>query len=167
MRAHGMSRTAIRRALGLSEREAIDAGIIGQRTEDRGQKTEDWGQPAAAFCPLSSERGPLMADVLAAVARASGVAETHILGAGQGRDLTPLRQLTMYMVRELCSGASLPAIGHFLGRDHTTVHYGCRKAERRLAIEPAFRDLHETARDILAPSTAATAAVPGRTAVNG
>jgi len=166
MRTSGMSDTAIRRALGLSEREAVEAGIVRrQRTEDRGQKTDFLLSPV--LCPLPSGRGPLMAEVLAAVARASGVAETHILGASQGRHLTPLRQLTMYLVRELCVGASLPAIGHFLGRDHTTVHYGCRKAESRLAAEPAFRHVHETARKILAAKAGTPVAAPGQAVANG
>jgi chromosomal replication initiation ATPase DnaA len=92
-----------------------------------------------------------MAEVLAAVARAGGVDRAEIVGPSQGRHLTPLRQLTMYLLREVCAGASLPAIGHFLGRDHTTVHYGCRKAAHRLRTDPDFSRRYDAIRVELAP----------------
>jgi chromosomal replication initiation ATPase DnaA len=92
-----------------------------------------------------------MAEVLAAVARAGGVDRAEIVGPSQGRHLTPLRQLTMLLLREVCAGASLPAIGHFLGRDHTTVHYGCRKAAQRLRTDPDFSRRYDAIRSALAP----------------
>ncbi len=49
----------------------------------------------------------------------------------------------MYLLRRLCAGASLPTIGYFLGRDHTTVLYGIRRAEARLACDPEFCALHD------------------------
>jgi hypothetical protein len=155
MRARGMSNTGIRRALGLSEREAVAAGIIPRRviverdTEESAHDALPVDTPDADG-PVNASRGPMMADVLAAVARAGNVSREEILGASHGRRLTPLRQLTMCLLRELCSGASLPAIGHFLGRDHTTVHYGCRKATLRLQSEPGFRLLYESVRTSLA-----------------
>lgn len=162
MRARGMSHTGIRRALGLSEREAVDAGVIPGRAD---AERDDGGRPPADAppgrrgdeCPgppPGGRGGPKMADVLAAVARAGKVSQEDIAGASQGRRLTPLRQLTMSLLRELCEGASLPAIGHFLGRDHTTVHYGCRKAAKRLRSEPDFRRLYDDVRAALAPLTA-------------
>jgi len=152
MRARGMSNTGIRRALGLSEREAVEAGIIPRRVE---LSREDRLAAPAAHCDEGRDGrpngpgGPLLAEVLAAVARAGNVGRDEIAGVSQGRRLTPLRQLTMYLLRELCDGASLPAIGHFLGRDHTTVHYGCRKAAERLRRDPDFRLLYETVRTSL------------------
>jgi chromosomal replication initiation ATPase DnaA len=92
-----------------------------------------------------------MAEVLVAVARAGGVDRAEIVGPSQGRHLTPLRQLTMLLLREVCAGASLPAIGHFLGRDHTTVHYGCRKAAQRLRTDPDFSRRYDAIRSALAP----------------
>ncbi len=55
----------------------------------------------------------------------------------------------MYLVRELCAGASLPAIGHFLGRDHTTVLYGCRRAEVLLARDAGVRSWRDGALHLL------------------
>jgi hypothetical protein len=160
MRTHGMSDTGIRRALGLSERQAVDAGIIPARSSEvpdgepptlkvaaQGARERAGGRDV----PGRGPGGPLMAEVLAAVARAGGVDRAEIVGPSQGRHLTPLRQLTMYLLREVCAGASLPAIGHFLGRDHTTVHYGCRKAEERLSTDPGFARLYEVIRSALAP----------------
>ncbi len=95
-----------------------------------------------------------MVAVLAAVAQAGMVGQDEIVGASQGRRLTPLRQLTMYLLRELCEGASLPAIGHFLERDHTTVHYGCRKATMRLRGDPDFRLLYDNVKTNLAQQAA-------------
>ncbi len=149
MRARGMSNTGIRRALGLSEREAVEAGVIPRRVEPN-REAKIVASDAVDGCGDDGSggrsNGLLLAEVLAAVARAGNVSGDEIAGASQGRRLTPLRQLTMYLLRELCDGASLPAIGHFLGRDHTTVHYGCRKAAGRLRNDPDFRLLYETVR---------------------
>jgi len=95
-----------------------------------------------------------MAEVLAAVAGAGKIGQDEIIGVGQGRTITPLRQLTMYLLRELCDGASLPAIGHFMARDHTTVHYGCRKAKNRLLSDPDFRLLYNDVKAGLVPCAA-------------
>ena len=91
-----------------------------------------------------------MSSVLAAVAEASGTGAAHLLGPGQSRALARPRQLTMYLLRQHCVGASLPAIGHFMGRDHTTVLYGCRRAAELLARDTGFRELHERALSRLA-----------------
>ncbi len=158
MRTRGMSNTGIRRALGLSEKEAVDAGVIPSRVEaDRINRTLSPDVAHSGSCSDGSQSarprgrgGPQMAEVLAAVAGAGKVGQDEIIGAGQGRRITPLRQLTMYLLRELCDGASLPAIGHFLARDHTTVHYGCRKAKNRLCGDPDFRLLYDSVRASLA-----------------
>jgi len=162
MRARGMSNTGIRRTLGLSEREAVKAGIIPSRIE-AGRKDKmpapdtapnDTGDDDSQGGPSGGRGGPRMVAVLAAVAQAGKVGEDEIVGAGQGRRLTPLRQLTMYLLRELCEGASLPAIGHCLTRDHTTVHHGCRKAKNLLLSDPDFRLLYDDVRASLAAQAA-------------
>ncbi len=90
-----------------------------------------------------------MISVLKAVAQISNVPPAHLLGSSQRRGLVRPRQLTMYLVRELCAGASLPAIGHFLGRDHTTVLYGCRRAEDLLARDAGVRSWRDGALHLL------------------
>ncbi len=90
-----------------------------------------------------------MAGVLNAVAQAAGVAADGLLGPGQERALARPRHLVMYLLRELCAGATLPAIGHFLDRDHTTVLYGCRRAVVLLARDPGFRRWRDEALRLL------------------
>jgi chromosomal replication initiator protein len=150
MRAGGMSETGIRRALGLSAGEAVAAGVIapGIALRDAPGTAPDLGPGAM--------RGPRMADVLGAVARVAGLTPEQVLGTDPGRRCARRharpRHLVMYLLRALCAGASLPTIGHFLGRDHTTVLYGCRKAEALIARDAEFRALHDRTRRALAPA---------------
>ncbi len=158
-----MSETAIRRALALSEHEAVACGLIWSRTAKMIERRPDAGAGQGACqeaCGSRSGRtrdkgfmaaGPAMAEVLRAVARTSGLAQEMLRGLGQARRLACVRQLVMYLLRELCPGASLPAIGLFLGRDHSTILYGCRRAAARLDRDPAFRRLYEAARRELDP----------------
>ena len=100
--------------------------------------------------------GPTMMEVVEAVARASGLDRKDLFGCRRTRRLARARQLAMFLVRDLCPGASLHAIGHLLNRDHTTVLYGCRRAASLLERDEVFRQRREEARRYLAPTT------PGR-----
>ncbi len=55
----------------------------------------------------------------------------------------------MYLIRELCTRTSLPAIGFMLNRDHTTVLYGCRRAAALLHCDRAFRAAYLRTRRVL------------------
>ena len=157
MRRTGMSATAIRRALGLSLAQAVAAGIVAPSLPARADPSPARparratapvpAPPAARSAPPA---GPRMAEVLEAVARAADLAPEQLLGPGHNRSTARPRQLVMYLLRTLCAGASLPTIGYFLGRDHTTVLYGCRKAETLLQRDAAFQALHARARGALA-----------------
>jgi hypothetical protein len=160
MRAGGMSGTAIRRALGLSETEAIACGLVfpGPGRRHAGAQDDGPGRPQTGAVSLrvggpgAGAAGPRMTEVVDAVARAGGLRPKDLLGRGQARPLTRARQLAMHLLRALCPGASLPAIGHLLGRDHTTVLYGCRRAAALLARDAAYRELRERAcRELAAP----------------
>jgi chromosomal replication initiator protein len=71
--------------------------------------------------------------------------ETLVSGSRERRVTWP-RQLAVYLARELTQ-ESLPAIGRqFGGRDHSTVLYACRKAERRLSEDPTSRKLYDELR---------------------
>ncbi len=48
----------------------------------------------------------------------------------------------MCLIRELCPGVSLAAIGEMLERDPTTVFYGCRRAETLRRRDRAFRETY-------------------------
>lgn len=152
MRRGGMSATAIRRALGLSAEQALVAGVIAPpRMGPAGRQPG----PKAHAAMRPAQRGQAMEAVLAAVAGAAGVAPQRLRGRGQDQGLTRIRHLAMLLLRERCAGTSLPAIGDFLDRDHSTVIYGCRRAAERLARDPDYRSLHARASDILnRPSSA-------------
>jgi hypothetical protein len=142
MRRRGMSATAIRRALGLSSGEALRAGILDPLPA---RPVSNPPSPPARPAALRPKPRRAMAEILDAVATAAGVERARLLGPCRARDLVRPRQLCMLLLRQLCPGASLPAIGFFLRRDHTTVLYGIRRAEALLARDPAFRAMHARA----------------------
>ncbi|HSR72925.1 MAG TPA: helix-turn-helix domain-containing protein [Kiloniellales bacterium] len=133
MRAGGMSAEAVRRALGLSARHAGALGLLGPAAVP-----DPGARPAAR---PRAPAGPTMAAVLQILSEESGVSRAALVGLSQARALARLRHLLMWLLRERCAGASLPAIGHFLGRDHSSVLYGCRRCRRRLAEDPALAAL--------------------------
>jgi hypothetical protein len=136
MRMGGMSTRAIRRALGLSQAAATAAGLL------------ESGPSAPAPAPgggATTARGPgspRMAEVLDAVSRGFGVDRKSLIAPDQRRRAVRARQMVMCLVRELCPGVSLQAIGLLLDRDHTTVHYGCRRAAALLRRDRAFREAY-------------------------
>ncbi len=159
MRASGMSATAIRRALGLSEMEAVACGLVvpaSARPASSRLGTGDAPGRTGARVGGAEAAGACMMDVVAAVARAGGLRPKDLIGRGRTRALSRARQLAMHLLHEIHPGVSLHAIGYLLDRDHTTVLYGCRRAEALLARGGAFRELYERARRELA--------LPGRRA---
>jgi chromosomal replication initiator protein len=81
-----------------------------------------------------------IAQIQDAACKHFGLSRGDLLSSGRARNLAWPRQIAMYLARELTS-ESLPAIGRqFGGRDHTTVLYACRRAQDRLAHDPAARD---------------------------
>lgn len=177
MRASGMSATAIRRALGLSEMAAVACGLVVPATarpassrpgagDAPGHTDARVGGAGARQTETNAARvggaaGACMMDVVAAVARAGGLRPKDLVGRGRTRALTRARQLAMHLLHEIHPGVSLHAIGCLLDRDHTTVLYGCRRAEALLARGGAFRELHERARrELASPGHRATGAGP-------
>lgn len=159
MRASGMSATAIRRALGLSAAAALASGLLESRTlaQALGPGAPRAGRAAACGPGGGSGRGPRMAEVRDAVARACGLDPETLGGRDQRRPVARARHLAMHLIRELCPGASLPAIGFLLNRDHTTVLYGCRRAQARLGRDATYRALRARARRELGRGTIAAA----------
>lgn len=134
MRAGGMSPRAIRRALGLSEAKALACGLADP-------VLAPVAQPCATSRPRDP-RGPSLMAVADAVARACTLPRTQLFGAAHDRRTARARHLLMYLLRELCAGASFPTIGFFLNRDHTTVIYGVRRIARDLGRDEELRALH-------------------------
>ena len=78
-----------------------------------------------------------------------GIDRGALIEPGQRRSDVRARQLVMYLIRECCPQISLVAIGLLLNRDHTTVLYGCRRAEVLLRRDRAFREAYQRARRML------------------
>ena len=72
-----------------------------------------------------------MADVLRAVASQYNIPPEAVRGSGRVREVVIPRQVAMYLIREL-TGHSLPEIGSFFLRDHSTVMHGIAKVTELL-----------------------------------
>ncbi|MCB1473808.1 MAG: hypothetical protein KDJ68_13240 [Rhodobiaceae bacterium] len=96
------------------------------------------------------------------VCEADGIALSELRSERRKTDVALSRQIVMWLARELTT-LSLPRIGRYLSRDHTTVLHGCQKIDRlrhtdpelmerteafRLAVEAAALALTAVGRDI-------------------
>jgi chromosomal replication initiator protein len=71
-----------------------------------------------------------------------------LLSKSRSRPLTAARQVAMYLLRE-CTAMSLPKIGEFMARDHTTVLYGINKVgEHMRDRDTVFRQVQDLSRII-------------------
>lgn len=88
--------------------------------------------------PVTPER------IVAAAAETFGVTAADLTGKRRDKEYTWPRQLACYLMRELCPGVSLEAVGKALGgRDHSTALHGERKVARLVAAGD-----RETVRDL-------------------
>ena len=72
-----------------------------------------------------------MSDVLRAVAAHYNIPPEAIKGSGRVREVVVPRQMAMFLIREL-TGHSLPEIGSFFLRDHSTVMHSIQKVTEQL-----------------------------------
>lgn len=72
-----------------------------------------------------------MVDVLRQVAAQFSTTPEIIRGSGRARDIVVPRQVAQYLIRELTEH-SLPEIGQFFGRDHSTVMHAINKVTEQL-----------------------------------
>lgn len=84
-----------------------------------------------------------MAEVLAAVARTTGLSAEAIRGKRRTEKMCGARHLAVLLICDLCPEKSLTQIGRFLNRDHTTIIHGRKAALRRLDHDPAFRQAYD------------------------
>lgn len=141
MRARGMSATAIGRALGLSDAAALAAGLL---VPGRLTPVPDPGAGAASARGPggSGPRVPRMVAIRDAVTRGTGIDREALIAPGQRQPEVRARHLAMGLIRELCPGVSLAAIGKVFDRDPSTVLYGCRRAEALRRRDHAFRETY-------------------------
>ncbi len=143
-----MSVTAIRRSLGLSEAAAIAVGLL---EPGRLAPAPDAGAGATSVRGPGGlgPRFPSMVEIRDAVARGTGIDREALIAPGQRQPEVRARHLVMGLIRELCPGVPLAAIGKTLDRDATTVFYGCRRAEALRRHDRAFRDTYLRIRNAL------------------
>lgn len=91
--------------------------------------------------------------VLDAVCVASGFTRLELRSDRRARGLSWPRMLAMFLMCECCKSQSLPAIGAFMNRDHTTVLYARRTIPKVLARKgpdsDRLREMNQEVRDIL------------------
>jgi chromosomal replication initiator protein len=76
-----------------------------------------------------------VSQIVALVARAFDVSEREIFGPSRYNSIVVARQLAMFLAQKYCM-LSTNQIGSFFGgRDHSTVIYSCRKAQKLLKVD--------------------------------
>ncbi len=94
---------------------------------------------------------PAIRDIALAVAKRFGVRLSDLRGPTRRRGVVEARNITAFLARKGTS-LSLQRIGNYLGgRDHTTILHGIRQAERRMAEDPARRQLVENLMESISP----------------
>ncbi|MFW8627232.1 chromosomal replication initiation protein DnaA [Deinococcus indicus] len=86
-----------------------------------------------------------MMDVLRQVAAHYNMSPDVIRGSGRVREVVLPRQVAQYLIREL-TDHSLPEIGQFFGRDHSTVMHAINKVTEQVGREPEITAAVETLR---------------------
>ncbi len=88
----------------------------------------------------SDEPAPLGAEtIIRTTAQAYGFSVEDVLSSSRRQPLVLCRQISMYLCREL-TDLSLPKIGEYFNRDHTTVLHSVEKVKRILRSDRAVFD---------------------------
>jgi chromosomal replication initiator protein len=91
-------------------------------------------------------------NVIEVVASTFDVTPDEILGKGRSREVVLPRQIVMFLLRTDGEMEFLK-IGQVLGRDHTTIMYGCDKITERLkqngSLECTLRDIRTKLGEVL------------------
>lgn len=80
--------------------------------------------------------GPLRRTI-DATADEFGVSSADLVGEGQTRPVVAARQAAALVMRRV-AGASLPRIGRFLARYHSTISHAVGRAEARERLDPDY-----------------------------
>ena len=104
--------------------EAALRGLVRQQVEPRPIDVE--AHPALKPAMISAAT---MTDIVARVALIYGLSVDELRGKGREIRVSHPRQEAMLMMHE--AGYSMPRIGRFFKRDHTTILHGIRAARTR------------------------------------
>ena len=84
-----------------------------------------------------------MSDVVYAVAAITGVKVHAILGPSRKQPIYRARFIAYYYCRKLTK-QSLPRLGKFFDRDHTSILNGLRRMDDRISVDPGYiREIEE------------------------
>ncbi len=86
-----------------------------------------------------------MIDVLRQVAAHYGLTPDVVRGSGRAREVVLPRQIAQYLIRDL-TDHSLPEIGQFFGRDHSTVMHAINKVGDQIVKDAELREAVGTLR---------------------
>lgn len=100
---------------------------------------------------VSRERRVTPEMVINAVARRYSVSYSDILSSKRTSNVALARMIAMYLTREL-TDFSLPSIGDFFGRNHSTVIHAVNKIKEDMDKDPSFRKDVEAAASALKDS---------------
>ena len=78
-----------------------------------------------------------VARIIDVVAEAFNMTGDILRGKKRAARINHARQVAMYLAREMTE-SSLPQIGEFFGRSHTTVLHGCNKVEEEMEADPVL-----------------------------
>ncbi|TAL19805.1 hypothetical protein EPN90_02415 [Patescibacteria group bacterium] len=94
----------------------------------------------------NSAAAPRWRAVVKAVSEFFHVPVEEIRGRSRQGDIAEARHMAMFLMREDCQ-TSLPRIGGYFGRDHSTVLYAVQKVAGNLARDQKLREAVATIRD--------------------
>jgi chromosomal replication initiator protein len=83
------------------------------------------------------------------VAKQSGLTRSQLLGRSRLPRIVLARQVGMYLCLEMVRAASLPGVGLWFDRDHTTVLHARERMRRRIAADRKFARRIEELRRII------------------
>lgn len=98
-------------------------------------------KPMADYAPFNFYARPGWKCIVKLISLKSGIPFDDIVGPRRLRPIIPWRMLAMKLVHDLC-GYSLPQIGGYFHRDHSSVLYAIRTIELGYSAKRGRRNAH-------------------------
>lgn len=86
--------------------------------------------------------------ILKTVANHYGIKEEELKGDKRNKIISYPRQIAMYLMRDMLN-MTLPKIGEYFNRDHTTVLHGAERIIKDIETDPYIRDTVETIKGMI------------------
>jgi len=131
-------------------RRALKDGSIFTGKEDKlcpwvsSQKKAVWDRPP-------TKKTVTMYQVLEAVCNVMEVSHESIRGVRRNAAITAPRQMAYALMAELCPHQTIPAIGDFMNKDHTTILHGVSVHKKKMAKNPRLVVADQEVRKLLFP----------------